>query len=57
MTNSGDLQQEAAAEQQQAEAMLASLHPRNRQLVREVLQDHPSLTLAEALAMLRAAGM
>ena len=54
MTSVDDLRKAAEAAREQA---LASLHPRNRKLVEQVMSAHPSLTLAEALAMLNAAGM
>ena len=37
----------------QAEAALAELTPRERQLVAETLDAYPQLSLAEALTMLR----
>ena len=37
-------------------AALAHLTPRERAFVEEVLQDHPSLSNEEALAVLREAG-
>ena len=39
------------------QALLAELTPWERELVREVMDDHPALTLAKAIAMLKAAGM
>ena len=37
-------------------ALLAELTPRERRLVQQVMDDHLTLTLAKALAMLKAAG-
>jgi hypothetical protein len=38
-------------------SLLAELTPWERELVREVMDNHPALTLAETIAMLKAAGM
>jgi len=44
-------------EDKELEAKLRSLTPRQQELVREVMQDHPTLTFEEALEMLKSAGM
>jgi FixJ family two-component response regulator len=56
MTNVDDLQA-AAAEQAARERILPTLTPREREIVEGVLHDHPSATVEQTLAMLRAAGM
>lgn len=57
MTNaSTPISRETKAEngpQAEAEAELARLSPEDQDLVRRVRENHPLLTLAEALAMLK----
>ena len=59
MTKEDDAQQ--AAEAAALEAALKELSPRDQALLKQILQDAPGLSLAEALAQLlkqlRAAGM
>lgn len=48
---------EAAAAEAAAEAEVKSLSPRDRKILEDVLAQHPELTIAEALAHLKEAGM
>ena len=43
--------------QRREAALLATLTPRERGIVQEVIDNYPALTLAKALAMLKEAGL